>query len=107
MVGHLDGQTVWSCKIGWTYKVDLPHGADNFMRKSVTAALTNMRDFSMCQCFSGWNSRFSETELAVIEGRTVNHMLLVDSEIKRLVERGLALDVLQEMQIRKLTGELE
>lgn len=107
MVGHLDGQTVWSCKIGWTYKVDLPRQADNLMRKAVDDALMKMRDYSMCHSFSGWNSRFNEIELAAIEGRTVNHMLLVDSEIKRLVERGVALDVLQEMQIRKLTGELE
>jgi hypothetical protein len=60
---------IWTCKMGYANRAELPLGADGDVRKVVEAKFKQMMNRSPEFIFSGWAGQLSEGELAVVEDR--------------------------------------
>jgi len=67
---------IWYCKIGEIDDQYLMHGADKPMRDAVKNAYMNFLGPEPNFIFSGWGSKLTEAERAVVENREPNDLLI-------------------------------
>lgn len=57
---------IWSCKIGWANRADLPDGADFPLRQAVEKAFYELTGHAPQFTFSGWGDELTEAESAAL-----------------------------------------
>jgi hypothetical protein len=61
---------IWSCKIGWANRSDLPEGADGPLRQAVEIAFYNLTGKDPEFTFSGWGAELTDAERGALTDGT-------------------------------------
>jgi hypothetical protein len=70
----------WTCKVGRTGDITLPGGADNPMRLAVQEAFKQVTGFYPEFCFSGWGSKLTPMEAAIVANDTAEQVRVACKE---------------------------
>lgn len=79
-------ESIWQCKIGGEHTGVLPPGCDLPMRKAIAAAFREITGAEPQFIFSGWASKLTESERAVVENRDPDYDKVV-GEVRGQLER--------------------
>lgn len=60
-------ETMWTCKVGVLYGIELPCAADSPMREAIAKAFLELTGEEPDFIFSGWSGRLNPIELAIVK----------------------------------------